>query len=205
MSQQVVHARPGQTSLTVDVLLLQNSGSTAAGDPILGLAYNTASLVAYYRMPPAGSVTSIALATQTVGGAYSSGGFVQLSSANMPGMYRFDIPNACVVAAGSYGECNIMISGAAAGTVGTLEPHLIKLEMGDIAGVALTQLAEAVAALSTAPTLAQAIYGINQRMCPASRSISGVTETVTKVDGATTVMTYTLNNSGNPTAITRAS
>ena len=59
-----------------------------------GLAWNSAGLTAYY-VRTQGSATSITLATQTATGAYSSGGFVQMDSTNMPGLYRFDPPDAC--------------------------------------------------------------------------------------------------------------
>ena len=73
--------------------------TTGAG--LTGLAYNTASLTAYYRKGAPGAATAIALATQTVGGAFSSGGFVEIDAINMPGMYRFDIPNLAIDTAGS--------------------------------------------------------------------------------------------------------
>lgn len=83
----------GATSVTVNLFIADSSSTTGAG--LTGLAYNTASLVAYYALPAAAAV-AITLATQTVTGAFSSGGFVEISSANMPGWYRFDIPNAAI-------------------------------------------------------------------------------------------------------------
>jgi hypothetical protein len=205
MSSQTIFAAAGTTSVVADILLVQNAGSVAPGDPILGLAFGTTNLQAYYRIPPAGSVTAITLATQTVGGAYSSGGFVQLDSVHMPGAYRLDIPNACFAATG---ECNIMISGAAAGTAGTLEPHFIKCIVGDAMGVSAALIAtvpaESLPAVASVPTIGQAIYGTYQRMVPSSRSITGTTETVTKVNGSTALCTFTLNSSSSPTSVVRA-
>lgn len=83
----------GSTSQTVNIFIRDSSSSTGAG--LTGLAFNTASLTAYYSLPRAAAV-SITLATQTVTGAFSSGGFVEISSANMPGWYRFDIPDAAL-------------------------------------------------------------------------------------------------------------
>lgn len=201
MSSQTIFVDNAQTSVTVDILLLQNAASTAAGDPILGLLYNTTNIQAYYRIPPTGAVTAIALATQTVGGAYSSGGFVQLDSVHMPGAYRFDIPNACFT---TTGECNIMISGAAAGTAGTLEPHFIKCIVGDAMGIMASVLTESLPGVGAIPTGNQALYGVYQRMLPSNRSVTGTTETVTKVNGSTTLCTFTFNNSSNPTSVVRA-
>lgn len=38
--------------------------------------------------------TSIPLVSQTVTGAFTAGGFCEIDSVNMPGLYRFDVPNA---------------------------------------------------------------------------------------------------------------
>lgn len=83
----------GSTSVSVDVFIGDSSVTTGAGKT--GLAFNTASLVAYYHRPGAASAV-IALATQTVTGAFSSGGFVEIDATNMPGWYRLDVPNAAL-------------------------------------------------------------------------------------------------------------
>lgn len=85
----------GSTSVSLLVFIQNSSSTTGAG--LTGLVYNSASLTAYYARPGA-AATSITLATQTVNGAYSSGGFVEVDAANMPGVYRFDIPNAALAA-----------------------------------------------------------------------------------------------------------
>jgi hypothetical protein len=54
------------------------------------LAYNSTNLVCYYKSGGTGTLTQLTLATQTSSGAYSLGGFAQISSANAPGMYRLD-------------------------------------------------------------------------------------------------------------------
>ena len=88
----------GSTSQTIDVFIQDSSVSTGAG--LTGLVYNTASLTAYYRKGATGTPTAITLATQTVGGAYSSGGFVAVDGTNCPGQYRLDLPNAALDTAG---------------------------------------------------------------------------------------------------------
>jgi hypothetical protein len=88
----------GLTSQTIDIFLADSSSTTGGG--LTGLVFNTASLTACYRKGATGTATAITLATQTVGGAWSSGGFVQIDSTNMPGVYRIDLPNAMVDTAG---------------------------------------------------------------------------------------------------------
>lgn len=208
MSTQTIFKTVGQTSQACDVSLVQNAASTAAGDPVLGLAFNTSLLVCYYRIPPTGTLTSISLATQTVGGAYSSGGFVQISSTNAPGQYRFDIPNACLASAG---ECNVTFSGIPAGTAGNMETHTLKIIVmtvdlfasGSIfAQAQQTQLTEGYAALNAAPTASQALMLATQFI--QNRAIVGTTETVYQVNGSSTAITTTLNSSSNPTSRARA-
>src|SRR5450631_3310792 len=119
MSTQTVFLTAGATSKTVDLSLVQNAGAAAPGNAITGLVYNTASLICYQRSGPTTTPTAVTLATQTVGGAYSSGGFVELDATHMPGGYRFDIPNALISATG---ETNITFTGAA-----SLATHTLKI------------------------------------------------------------------------------
>lgn len=88
----------GLTSQTIDLFIRDSSSTTGQG--LTGLAYNSGSLVASYRKGATGSRVAITLATQTVTGAYSSGGFVEIDATNMPGCYRLDLPNAAVDTAG---------------------------------------------------------------------------------------------------------
>ena len=101
----------GLTSQTIDIFLQDSSSSTGQG--LAGLLFNSASLVASYRKGATGSRIAITLATQTVGGAWSSGGFVEIDATNMKGVYRLDIPNAAVDTEGFvtlylYGATNLL-------------------------------------------------------------------------------------------------
>ena len=80
-SDSVVNIRQNTTSRTEFINL--NS---------VGYKFNTASLVASY-IKLGGTRTSIPLVTQTVTGAWTSGGFVEIDPITMPGLYRFDIPD----------------------------------------------------------------------------------------------------------------
>jgi len=65
-----------------------------------------------------------------------------------------------------------------------------------------TQMTEAYAADTVAPTLAQILFMIWS--LSAEKAIVTTTVTAKKLDGATTSMTFTLNDQTNPTSITRA-
>ena len=96
----------GATSQSINVFIPKDS--TAVGGAI-GLLYNTSGLSCYARAGIAASA-AVTLTTQTVAGAYSSGGFVEIDSTNMPGVYRFDIPNSLLSSAG---QVTLYFKGAA--------------------------------------------------------------------------------------------
>ena len=98
----------GSTDQTIDVFLQDSSSTTGAG--LTGLLYNTSGLTCYYRKGATGSSTQLTLATQTVGGAHSDGGFVEIDSTNQPGMYRLDLSDTIVA---SEGYVTIYLQGAA--------------------------------------------------------------------------------------------
>lgn len=63
-------------------------------------------------------------------------------------------------------------------------------------------LTESYSADGAAPTVAQALFAIQQFL--QERAVSGTTVTVKKLDGSTTAMTFTLNDGTSPTSLTRA-
>lgn len=136
--------KAGATSQTVDVFILDSTSTTGAGKT--GLAYNTAGLKAYYRKGATGTATAITLATQTVGGAYSSGGFVEIDATNMPGLYRLDVPNAAIDTAGSV---SLMLSGATGMAPLPLELQVVAVDLEDGVRLGLTALPNAAAGANT--------------------------------------------------------
>jgi len=127
--------KAGSTSRREYVLILDSTSTAGAGDT--GLLYNTSGLKAYY-VRPGGSATAITLATQTVTGAYSSGGFVEVDATNMPGIYRFDVPDA-VFAAG-VDKAIVMLSGATGMAPVALEYDLVAYDPLDTVRLGLTAL-----------------------------------------------------------------
>ena len=84
----------GDTDKSIDIFIQDSSSTTGAG--LTGLVYNSAGLTCYYRKGLTGSATQLTLATQTVGGAHSDGGFVEIDATNMPGMYRLDLSDTII-------------------------------------------------------------------------------------------------------------
>ena len=92
-----IQIKAGSTSNMIDFPIYDSSSTTGAR--LTGLAYNTASLVAYYQLATAASATAITLATAT-SGTYTSSGFVVKDATNMTGVYQLGIPDAAVASAG---------------------------------------------------------------------------------------------------------
>jgi|ERR1700733_1135410 len=191
MTTQTVFVPSGAISVTIDVALVQNAGATSPGNPITGLAYNTSSLTCYYRNSPTGTSTAITLATQTVGGAYSSGGFVAVDGTNMPGSYRFDLPNGLVPASG---EMNVVFNGAA-----NLATHTVKIIPTQ--QLFLGQMAESYAAATVVPTPAQAMQMALQTLV--GISWSGTAGTVYKRNNTSTAIGLTSNAITNASKVTQ--
>ncbi len=76
---------------------------------VTGLAFNTASLTCYY-VRPGSEAAQLALVTQTITGAHSDGGFVEIDATNMPGIYRLDLSD--VVIANGVDTVTVMLQGA---------------------------------------------------------------------------------------------
>ena len=114
------------TSNRSEYVFVQDSASTTGGGKT-GIAFNAASFSAYYVRPPVagvgGTAVSITLATQTVTGAWSSGGWVEVDATNLPGIYRFDIPNA--VFATGVDHAVVMLKGASGMAPVSLEYQLV--------------------------------------------------------------------------------
>jgi hypothetical protein len=89
---------PASTSQSIELYL----GAT-------GLTYATSGLAAYYVRNQSSPV-AITLVTQTPTGAWSSGGFAEISSSLVPGVYRLDVPNAAFSAGAS--DVTIVVRGA---------------------------------------------------------------------------------------------
>lgn len=186
------------TSVTVNIFIQDSSSTTGAG--LTGLVFNSAGLTAYYMLPRAAAV-SITLATQTVTGAYSSGGFVEISSANAPGWYRLDLPNAAI-ASGSF--VGLHLKGAT-----NMAPLPIEIQLtgwdplvGSLSNAGADAILDRSAGVDTGWTLRQAMR-IILSVC-AAKLAGAATTTLTIRDMADTKnrVTATVDGPGNRSAIT---
>lgn len=121
------------TDVTVYVFIQNSSLTTGAG--LTGLVFNSASLVCYY-VRPLGSATALTLATQTVTGAHSDGGFVEVDATNMPGVYRLDLSDA--ICATGVNSVVVMLKGATNMAPVLLEIQLVSFDPNDSAAMGMT-------------------------------------------------------------------
>jgi hypothetical protein len=174
---------PVSKSLTI------KSGTTSYTEFInlIGIGYITSNLKAYYTRVGSAPV-EITLTSQTVNGAWTSGGFVEIDINSMPGIYRFDIPNA-VFASGS-SSAILQIS-----NLNTGDKAIIIYKFQDPQNIDLTQtfsvsnVAQTVGdALNAARSSSFGKWVLNDR----TLSLYGS-------DNTTIVKTFTLNSSTFPT------
>lgn len=146
--------KKASTDVTTYVFIQDSSKTT--GEGLTGLAYNTASLVGYY-VRPKGSATAITLATQTVTGDHSDGGFVEIDATNMPGVYRLDLPDA--VCATGVPSVVVMLKGATNMSPVVLEIQLTDFDLND-ASPNVTVADIATDAITAASVKAEAVTKI---------------------------------------------
>ena len=130
----------GATDQTVDIFVNDSSSTTGGG--LTGLVFNTASLTCYYRKGATGAATALTLATQTVAGAHSDGGFKEIDATNMPGAYRLDLSDTMVAAAGML---TVYLRGATNMVPCVLEIEVVNVNKFDGVRMGLTALPNAAA------------------------------------------------------------
>lgn len=113
----------GVTSEIWQIFIADSTSTTGAG--LTGLVFDSAGLTAYYHRDTDTTATAITLATMTVG-TFTSGGFKEIDSTNMPGWYAFCPPNAALASGAK--SCAFHLKGAA-----SMAPLPIEVDLqGDV-------------------------------------------------------------------------
>ena len=180
---------------TSNILAVWIEDSASAGSGKTGLAFDTASLTAYYKRDVGTAAVAITLADMTLG-TFTSGGLKEMDATNMPGWYEFCPPDAALASGAK--SVVFHFNGAAGMFDAVLVVQL------NIAEAVLTEtLTEAYAADGAIATATQMLYLIQQGIV--EFAISGTTITIKKLDGSTTAATCTMDSATSPTSRTRAS
>jgi hypothetical protein len=125
----------GITSEIWQVFIRDSSSTTGAG--LTGLAFGSSGLTAYYNRDTDSSPTVINLVTMTAG-TFTSSGFKEVSSANMPGVYQFCPPNAALAAGAK--SCFFLLKGATNMAPLPIEVQLVAYNPDDTVRLGLTAL-----------------------------------------------------------------
>jgi hypothetical protein len=116
--------KQGSQDVTVNVFVIDAGEDTFPG--LTGLAFDTQDLTCYYVRHRSAAV-SLPLITQTPTGAHADGGFVEISAANMPGMYRLDLPDAAFLSGSD--AVTVMLKGADSMITAVVEIQLTELPL----------------------------------------------------------------------------
>ena len=125
----------GATDQTIDVFIADSSSTAGAG--LAGLVYNSSGLLCYFRKGATGTATQLSLATQTVAGAHSDGGFKEIDATNMKGVYRLDLSDTIVSTAGMV---TLYLYGATNMAPTVLEIEVVSVDKFDAVRMGLTAL-----------------------------------------------------------------
>ena len=121
----------GSTNVSVFFYITEDVGGTNPGEPKTGMAFGDLTSASYIRQ---GAVrVAITPVTQTVAGAHTDGGFVEVDATNAKGLYRFDIPDAAAITGVDFVAVVLLPAGAQNAVA---SPLLLEL-VNDIAATAI--------------------------------------------------------------------
>ena len=150
-----------------------------------GLNYQTSSLsIKYIRV--GSSAVTITLASQTPNGSWVSGGFCELDSVNLPGMYRLDVPNE--VFASGVKIATLIIKG-----VNILNGYYINYNLQPLA----LDMTQPVPTSNTAQTVGDALNAARAQGF-GKWTINGNTLSFYAPDGTTIIKSFTLDSAKFP-------
>jgi hypothetical protein len=171
-----------------------NTGTTSYSEYVYmastGYSSTTSGLKAYYIRQNSAPV-AIGITNQSPTGSFISGGFCELDSANLPGLYRFDVPNA------------LFASGIQTGVL-----HLANLSNNDKAMITYKFSQEQTLDLTQAVPTSNTTQSVGDALNAARALgfgkwvISGTTLNLYAPDNTTIVRSFTLNSATEPTART---
>ena len=168
--------KKGTTSKRIAIFIQDSSSTTGAG--LTGLANTSGGLVSYRHREDDGNVggTQITLGAGTRG-TWSSGGFVEKDTANMPGVYEFGIPDNVLATGANWAV--IMLKGATNMAPVVLEIQLVDVDLQDSAAFGLSRLDAAISSRMATFTLSlkknQALNAFEFEMIDSADHVSAKT------------------------------
>lgn len=139
----------GTTSKLARIFVQDSSATDGSG--LTGLVHNSAGLTWYWIQDGDSSPTAVTPVTATVG-TWTSGGFKEVDSTNMPGVYELGLPDASLDANGT---THMLLKGAT-----NMAPVAIEIECDAFTYLSANATAASIAALNdpTAAEIADAVW-----------------------------------------------
>jgi hypothetical protein len=151
-----------------------------------GLTHITPSLSSSYVR--AGAIrTAITLVSQTPNGSWTSGGFCEIDSTNMPGIYRIDVPNAVFVAGAE--SAMLQLTGTNQTNGAVVHYNMAKVQF---------DLSQNVPLVNTAHSIGDALNAARAQGF-GKWQIVGNTMNIYAEDGITLVKSFNLDSGSYPT------
>jgi len=168
--------------------------------PKTGLAYNSAGALAYYLRTRGLPVAVTLSALGAANAAFAAGGFIEVDSVNLPGVYRLDVPDAAYLS----GVAGVTIALTFTGAI--CEPLQFRLVESaiTISNGQITAIAEAVWKLDLSTITGEARRSPLNGLRPMLNKtyITGVTMVVTKEDDVSVAFTVAVSTASNALPIT---
>jgi hypothetical protein len=136
----------GVTDYTDYFYVTEDASSTNPGEPITGLLFSdieTGGSASYMRQ---GAVrVDFTLVTQTVAGAHTPGGFVEVDATNMPGVYRCDFPDAAFASGADFVVLQIVVESSNNAVASPIKIELLNMDLRDAVRGGMSALPNAAA------------------------------------------------------------
>jgi hypothetical protein len=169
-----------------------NAGTTSYSEYVYmastGYSSTTTGLKAYYIRQNAAPI-AIGITGVGVAASYTSGGFCEVDSINLPGLYRFDVPNAVLTSGTSSAVVHLA-------NLANNDKTMITYKFSDPQTLDFTQ---SIPTSNTAQTLGDALNAARAQGF-GKWVVSGKTLNLYAPDGTTIVRSFTLNSATEPTS-----
>lgn len=136
----------GATNRSVYFYIVGDSSHASPGDPVTGLLFSdieTGGSASYNRQGAAR--VDLTLITQTVAGAHSDGGFIEVDATNQPGVYRCDYPDAAFATGVDQVICQIVVAAANNAVAAPVLVDIFDIDVRDAVRGGMTALPNAAA------------------------------------------------------------
>lgn len=149
--------KSGSTSKRV-VTFIQSATSTTGGG-VTGLTNASAGLTWYYYREDSTTSTAVSIVGETLG-TWTSGGFKEIDSTNLPGFYELGVPNAVFSATNAPTWATMMLTGVTGMVPVAIEIQLVAYDPMDAVSLGLTDVKSNVLQWNSANVATPNVSGV---------------------------------------------